>query len=93
MRLEASIKAVELGQDEVKAFRDGLKKPEDIGNNQIVYDESKEDMFKKTTYRGTNRLTYRNTQRNKNKNMLEMEVEKDLTALKNILMKKKESKK
>jgi len=41
----------------------------------------------------TNRLTYRHTVRNKNKNQLEMEVEKDLTTLKNALYQKRELKK
>lgn len=38
-------------------------------------------------------MTNRNTQRAKNKNLLEMEVEKDLTHLKGLLMKNKEIKK
>jgi hypothetical protein len=38
------------------------------------------------------RITNRQSQR-KNQNQLEMEVDKDLTHLKNILMKKKEVKK
>jgi len=38
-------------------------------------------------------MTNRNTHRGKNPNLLEMEVEKDLTHLKGLLMKNKESKK
>jgi hypothetical protein len=66
IRLEASIKAAELGQDEIKAFRDGLQNQDDP-KNKTENEDSKDDLLKKTTYRGTNRLTYRNTQRNKNK--------------------------
>ena len=36
-----------------------------------------------------NRLTYRNTQRNKSANILEMEVEKDLTRLFQAMTKQK----
>jgi hypothetical protein len=38
-------------------------------------------------------MTNRNTQRNKNRNNLGLEVEKDLTHLRSLLMKKKEKKK
>ena len=95
--------AAKQGLDEVKVFREGIKKDGEGGaaDGQNEGSASQRSTSAKVqqqlaalqaTNRGS-RLTNRNTQRNKNKNVLEMEVEKDLTHLKNLLMKKKEMKK
>ena len=86
-RLEASIRAVATGNDEVRVFRDGDKEEGAEVRNDADSDADAQKLKK------TNRLTYRNTQRGKSKNQLEMEVEKDLTHLKNLLYKKRELKK
>lgn len=86
-RLEASVRAVASGNDEVRAFRDGDKEEGGEVRNDADSDADARNQKK------TNRLTYRNTQRGKSKNQLEMEVEKDLTHLKNLLYKKRELKK
>jgi len=68
--LEASIVAAAEGQDEARAFRNGpmCEDPEESRKSEI-------------TKKNTNRLTYRNSQRTKTKNQLEMEVDKDLSNL------------
>jgi len=86
-RLEASVRAVAAGNDEVRAFRDGDKEDGAEARNDADSDAEAAKLKK------TNRLTYRNTQRGKSKNQLEMEVEKDLTHLKNLLYRKRELKK
>jgi hypothetical protein len=75
------------GNDEVRVFRDGDKEEGAGARNDADSDADRRNEKK------TNRLTYRNTQRGKSKNQLEMEVEKDLTHLKNLLYKKREEKK
>ena len=91
--------AARQGLDEVKVFREGIKKDGEggAGDGSASQRSSSAKVQQQlaalqATNRGS-RLTNRNTQRNKNKNLLEMEVEKDLTHLKNLLMKKKEMKK
>jgi hypothetical protein len=85
--LEASIRAVVDGNDEVRAFRDGDKE-EGAEERKDEDSDAEAQRLKKTC-----RLTYRNTQRGKSRNQLEMEVEKDLTHLKNLLYRKRELKK
>ena len=69
-RLETSILAAAEGQDEARAFRNGpmCEDPEESRKSEL-------------TKKNTNRLTYRNSQRTKTKNQLEMEVDKDLSNL------------
>ena len=71
----------------MRAFRDGEKEE---GKEDVPDADSQEA---EKNLKKTNRLTYRHTVRNKNKNQLEMEVEKDLTTLKNALYQKRELKK
>ena len=40
IRLEASIKAAELGQDEIKAFRDGLQNQDDSKNKTELFNNA-----------------------------------------------------
>jgi hypothetical protein len=69
-RLEASIVAAAEGQDEARAFRNGK-----------MCADLEESRKSEITRKNTNRLTYRNSQRTKTKNQLEMEVDKDLSNL------------
>jgi hypothetical protein len=73
-RLEASIVAAAEGQDEARAFRNGPTKV-------VMCEDPEESRKSELTKKNTNRLTYRNSQRTKTKNELEMEVDKDLSNL------------
>ena len=95
IRLSASYAAGKRGLDEVKAFREGLKKEEEGGaadghEGSVSSVNVPKQLAAAMQMTNRTRMTNRNTQRNKNKNLLEMEVEKDLTHMKNLLMKKKE---